>query len=112
MSKDEEGYNGWANKPTWLVKLWIDNEEGDYLYWRDAAQEALGLQLEDRSEASDAPATEDEKREAAYALAKRLEDEIEAGSPDVKGFWADMVGYSIATVNWDEVAEAMIEELD
>ena len=37
MTKKE--YNGWHNYETWLVKLWIDNEEGSYNYWREVAQE-------------------------------------------------------------------------
>lgn len=28
----EKNYNGWANYETWLVKLWIDNEEGSSSY--------------------------------------------------------------------------------
>lgn len=35
-----EKYNGYTNYPTWNVKLWIDNEEGSYNYWHDAAREA------------------------------------------------------------------------
>jgi len=25
-------YNGWANRDTWLVTLWMDNEERNYRY--------------------------------------------------------------------------------
>jgi len=28
---NEQRYNGWANRDTWLVPLWIDNEQTTYL---------------------------------------------------------------------------------
>ena len=27
MENKEKGYNGWTNYETWLVSLWIDNDE-------------------------------------------------------------------------------------
>ena len=32
-------YNGWTNYETWAVKLWIDNDEGTYTYWRERTRE-------------------------------------------------------------------------
>ena len=34
-------YNGHPNYETWLVSLWIDNEETSHLYWRETAEEVL-----------------------------------------------------------------------
>lgn len=37
MSEDK--YNGWTNRETWAVKLHWDNNEGDYLYFTEQAEE-------------------------------------------------------------------------
>ena len=34
-------YNGWTNYETWIVKLWMDNEEGTHLYFREQAEQAF-----------------------------------------------------------------------
>ena len=28
-----ERYNGWANRDTWLVALWLNNDYGNYQNW-------------------------------------------------------------------------------
>lgn len=33
-------YNGWTNYETWLVKLWMDNEQGSYSYFQEEARHA------------------------------------------------------------------------
>ena len=35
----DKTYNGWSSYETWLVKLWMDNEEGTYNYWQAATVE-------------------------------------------------------------------------
>jgi len=37
MAQDHK-YNGWTNYETWAVKLWMDNEEPSYRYWRERAE--------------------------------------------------------------------------
>jgi len=34
-TRTETGYNGYTNYETWAVKLWMDNEEPTYDYWRE-----------------------------------------------------------------------------
>ena len=65
MSDDK--YNGWTNYETWNVKLWMDNDEGSYHYWRDNAQE-----LYNTSDAKE-PFTKTEA--AAFRLADMLKEE-------------------------------------
>jgi hypothetical protein len=44
--KTSETYNGWTNRETWAVVLWIDNEQGWQDSVHDAIRESLHLSLE------------------------------------------------------------------
>ena len=97
-------HNGWYNYETWLVKLWIDNEEGSSRYWDETAQEVY-----DDAEA-DGTFTRDER--AALDLADRLKDEFEEAQPEVTGFWADLLNAAMSEVNWHEIAEHYIADVE
>ena len=36
--KTKQTYNGWPNRETWNVMLWLDNDEGMYRYYVGCAQ--------------------------------------------------------------------------
>ena len=46
MNKKE--YNGWTNYETWLVNLWMDNDEGLQAYWSEVAQDSIDQYNEDQ----------------------------------------------------------------
>ena len=107
----EKTYNGWTNYETWNVKLWMDNEEGSYNYWQEAAQDCY-----DSAEAGNV-LTRDE--EAARSLADRLKDEHEEAMHNMleaakqgASMWQDLLGAALSEVNWDEIATSMIEDVD
>ena len=106
--EDEKGYQGWANYETWCAKLWIDNSEGDYNYWREAAEEEIDAATESMED-GDSPG--DMAREASYQLSKILEDElaIPVGLPD-SDMYADLMSHAVGMVDWYEIASAMIED--
>lgn len=82
--KTEQGYNGWANYPTWNVALWLDNDEG--LYYASREVTATG-----------------EVHEAANAL----KDFTEQMTPDLgASFAADILGWALGQVDWREIVEA------
>lgn len=97
-------YNGWYNYETWLVGLWIDNEEGSYNYWREMAQEVYDDARADRT------FTKEER--AALDLSESLKQHFELEQPEVTGFWADMLNAAMSEVNWHEIAEHYIDECD
>jgi len=117
MSKDE-GYNGWTNYETWCVHLWLSNEEGSYRYWREEAERH-------RKEAPHAFRVHwgivTVEREACFSLAGAMKESFEtfhpfrgehlkaAREPDV---FCDLLDAALSEVNWDEIAEAFLEELE
>jgi energy-converting hydrogenase A subunit M len=43
----EDSYNGWTNRETWAVALWINNEQGWQESVIEALREALTMQVEE-----------------------------------------------------------------
>lgn len=108
-----EKYNGWTNYETWNVKLWMDNDEGSYNYYGELAQEVY-----DAAEASDSPRFTKEEQ-AVLDLSDRLKDEYETAMNDwleeskkQSSVWADLLGAALSEVNWHEIAEHLIDDVE
>jgi hypothetical protein len=88
-------YNGWTNYETWLVKLWMDNDQGSYEYWREATKEHLTV----------------DKDDGLISLADQLKEEhTEAATEGLEGFRLDLMGAALSEVDWREIAESLIKE--
>jgi hypothetical protein len=100
-----EKYNGWTNYETWNCKLWIDNSQGDQEYWVEQAQDAYDSAEKDDSFTK--------KENAALDLMDRLKDSFEENVPtDVSGFYADIMNAALSEVNWHEIAESLLEDVE
>jgi len=98
-------YNGWTNYETWLMSLWIDNEESTSRYWNATAQEEYDEAEADRSFSRDERAT--------LNLSDRLKNEFEEQQPDLgASFWSDMLNAAMSEVNWYEIAEHHIADVE
>jgi len=89
------GYNGWANYETWLVNVWMTNEEGSSRYWDDVARRCYD---------------EDDPEGSTRKLAKRLEYELAQVPDDLSGFHKDLMNAALGEVDWDELASHYIED--
>lgn len=90
-----EGYSGWRNYETWVVKLWIDNDESSYNYWQERAKETL--------KDAATPTVE---------LADELKYTHEAADPtEEAGVYTDLLYSALGEVNWYEIAESILEEV-
>jgi hypothetical protein len=103
-----ETYNGWKNYPTWNVALWLDNDEGLY----NATRETVSLALTYADNHPNVPGIWTQEQANRYAVADALKtfvrDEL---APDLgASFAADLLGYALDKVDWDEIADSLIEE--
>jgi hypothetical protein len=105
ISMNHQEYNGWTNYETWNVKLWIDNEEGNYNYWREEAHEVAR-----HARVNQAWHGSTRLESATATLAEMLKDTHEANTPTVTGVYADLLNASLSEVNWHEIAAAMLED--
>ncbi len=99
-------YRGWSNYETWLVALWIDNEEHIQRLWAERAAEIR---------ADHDPDDEPESRwieELAEELKSDFEENVPAvllASYGVSGFWTDMLHAALSEVDWYEIAKSRAE---
>jgi hypothetical protein len=104
-----EKYNGWKNYETWLVGLWLDNEEGSYSHWDDRARE---IYID-----SAATAYSTRKEVASSDLAQEIQESVEEANPlPQSGLYTDMLNAAMGEVDWYEIADhyldAVIEEVE
>jgi hypothetical protein len=98
-------YNGWYNYETWVVNLWMDNEEGTYNYWRERTEE----RLQNIADYEDMGADMDS---AKYDLSQEIKEYHEEIIEEVKienGFISDLLNGAMSEVNWYEIAEHLID---
>lgn len=101
MKKDTR-YNGWTNYETWNVALWMDNDDSEY--WNEQAQ---GVWDE-----SEKDTTFSREERAALDLAETIKSAYEENTPTVTGPYADLLNAALSEVNWYEIAQHFIAEVD
>ena len=86
----DTSYNGWTNYETWVLKLWMDNEQSSQEYWLEVAKNA----------------------DSKGVLADQMQDEYEEAMPETTGVWSDLLSAALGEVDWFEIAEYLIEEVE
>jgi hypothetical protein len=79
-------YNGWSNRETWVVNLWLNNESYSY----DTLQhivKAFGTLSEQAEEL------------------ERCVRNDDSSLPDEASMWSDLLNTSLGRVNWYEIVE-------
>ncbi len=103
MANDKE-YNGWTNYETWLVKLWMDNEEGAQRFWRDITEDTIQRITETKYEWE---SVDDARVSVLADLLKEWHDE---NMPEGSGVYADLLNAALSEVNWGEIAHSLLDD--
>lgn len=82
---ERNDYNGWTNYETWLTALWIDNDE----YLMEEMRNASAEQIKDW-----------------------YHDQIDALFPHGDNLFSDILNAHSREVNWEEIAEHMLDEVE
>ena len=104
---EDHTYNGWANKPTWLVHLWLTNESETDAEARDYAACHLNGQHAPCCDLLDEHASHHPDDWLRTFLEAYLQDH-EGIAP--RGLGWDLLSWTLSMVDWSEIAEALAPE--
>jgi len=96
-------YEGWKNYATWAVSLWWSNDQGDYEYWTERAQEVLNDAEGDKSAAA---------RELSDMMHESLTSTLEDLGIELPGPYSDLLSAAISEVDIYEIAEHWLSDLE
>jgi hypothetical protein len=102
-----DGYNGWTNYETWVVNLWMDNEQGSQEFFRETAKDIY--------DGATANPYFTREAEARNRFADWLQQHYDENIPAMRGVYGDLLGAALGSVNWNEIArhyiDAVLEEV-
>jgi len=90
MSELTLTYNGWVNRETWLISLWLNNDEYNYRLLSEILE--MNISVSDKAE--------------------RLQELVEDQMYDLDlgaNLFSDLLSTSLTRVDWSEVIESNLE---
>lgn len=98
-------HNGWKNYPTWVVNLWLSNDEGLYHAAREIVERTTRLYDGPYFIEKGVP-----RAQVADALKTWVVEDL---VPDLgASFAADLLGFALDQVHWCEIAQAWSSDLE
>lgn len=113
MTSDQ--YNGWTNRETWALNLWLNNDQGLYEMTRERVADAIAHDADGTHQENGQPWSLHDQRvagEAVKAFVEELTDPDESlmTPKQIISLLSD-VG-SLYRVDWDEIGSARLESIE
>ena len=103
-------YNGWSNYETWNVALWLDNEPSTYTKTREAM---CKIWNNNQPIAVDRTIYQTQSEATRCQFSQWLKNYVEDMCPDLgASLWSDLLGAAMSEVDWFEIADNWLSELD
>lgn len=105
-------YNGYTNRATWLVSLWMDNSEGVRDYWVERGRGIYKHKAKDQKYFT-------KMEDAIYIFAEDIKDAHEEAMSDTMEragtyatLWHDLLNDSLCDVDWRQIARYLLEDVE
>jgi len=98
-------YNGYANYETWLVALWIDNDQNNIYHWVEIAKYHYDIAKDTKYFTK--------KEEAIISFSDDMKEWYEDNMPDseeIGGLFRDMIHAALGCVDWHELAGKYMDQ--
>lgn len=102
------GYQGWTNYETWTTRLWIDNCERSYRYWRQVTRDVIEASPRCEEVVKGYWTLAEARR---ILLANRLSTDLWERSPRLGAtMYADLLSAAFDEIDWMEIADSLLED--
>jgi hypothetical protein len=91
----DDTYNGWTNKETWLVNVWLNNDYDLYKYYLGRLNDSYGGFISD----------------IIHELQEIVYDIVREDRPETNGLAYDLLQSSLNVINYKELAEHYIDDI-
>jgi len=100
-----EKYNGYSSYETWLVSVWIDNDQRHINHWVDVAKHHYNIAEDSKHFTKREEAIISFSGDMAECYGDRVPD-----SDDIGGLWSDMLHAALGSVDWYELAAKYMDQ--